>query len=322
MKKTLILIVALIIATTTSLAQQATATLNHNDTLTVFYGIDAFKDACTKAQYGDVISLSHGQFTGPTIDTGVTVIGSGMDADTLQGTFPTIVLGNTYVNDDCNFKNIYFQNVGSNNKNVNNVSYERCKIDYFRNKYVGSALTPSFLYLYSCVVHSLIVEDNVSLQAVNSYVIVGCSKSCKSCVFENCIVEQDGGSGINRSTLSNCIILGYPGYDTFSSDCYVMNSLLKSDMKSPFIGCIAAVNSWVVPQSTQIFKDGSDYYELTDEIKNAYKGTDGKELGIYGGAHTFSHKPMTHHITKCEVAPKTTPDGKLSVHIEVSGTEQ
>ena len=315
MKKTLILIVALIIATTTSHAQQATATLNHNDTLTTFYGIDAFKDACAKAQYGDVISLSHGQFTGPTINAGVTVIGSGMDADTTNNIMPTIILNKTTLNAGGTFKNIKFEEIKI--STTISIEFERCRIIDVSIGNSGSA----FWTLYNCIAHVGYTRD---IKAINSYIIGSdyftTTDYFQEGYFENCIIDD---YNIKRSTLINCIVIGscYPNNNNLNfSDVYLTNTLCVTYDTNPFDGCNVS-KAWVTGYATKLFKDNSKYYELTDEIKNAYKGTDGKELGIYGGAHTFSHKPMTHHITKCEVAPKTTPDGKLSVHIEVSGQE-
>lgn len=316
MKKTLILIVALIIATTTSHAQQATATLNHNDTLTTFYGMDAFKNACTKAQYGDVISLSHGQFTGPTINTNVTVIGSGMDADTTNNIMPTIILNETTLNAWGTFKNITFEEINIYCDGIS-IEFERCRI-----KNVSAHLDSYDVYwtLYNCIANVGYTRD---IKAINSYIFgdryFTTSSYFKEGYFENCIIEE---YNIERSTLINCIVIDNSSdkKSFICDDVYLTNTLVVTNDTNPFTGCNVS-KAWVTGSGTKLFKDNSKYYELTDEIKNAYKGTDGKELGIYGGAHTFSHKPMTHHITKCEVAPKTTPDGKLSVHIEVSGQE-
>lgn len=317
MKKTLILIVALIIATTTSHAQQATATLNHNDTLTTFYGIDAFKDACAKAQYGDVISLSHGQFTGPTINTNVTVIGSGMDADTTNNIMPTIILNGTTLNAGCTFKNIKFEEIKIYCDRIS-IEFERCRINDVT---AYSSSYEAYWTLYNCIAHVGYTHD---IKAINSYILgdtnFTTSKYFDEGYFENCIIEE---YDIERSLLINCIVIDNYGPTKNGFHCidvYLTNTLIVTNDTNPFSDCNVS-KAWVTGSGTKLFKDNSKYYELTDEIKNAYKGTDGKELGIYGGAHTFSHKPMTHHITKCEVAPKTTPDGKLSVHIEVSGQE-
>jgi hypothetical protein len=63
------------------------------------------------------------------------------------------------------------------------------------------------------------------------------------------------------------------------------------------------------------------YYELTNEAKTEYVGQDGKEMGIYGGNLPFETRILSPQITKCNVAAKTTADGKLSVDIEVKAAE-
>lgn len=51
------------------------------------------------------------------------------------------------------------------------------------------------------------------------------------------------------------------------------------------------------------------------------KGTDGTEVGIYGGSLPYDPTPTNPQITKFNVASKTTADGKLSVDIEVKSAE-
>jgi hypothetical protein len=65
----------------------------------------------------------------------------------------------------------------------------------------------------------------------------------------------------------------------------------------------------------------SETFELTDDCIANYKGTDGTQVGIYGGSMPFSITPSNPQITKCNVASKSTADGKLSVDITVQGAE-
>ena len=65
----------------------------------------------------------------------------------------------------------------------------------------------------------------------------------------------------------------------------------------------------------------SETFELTDAAKTQYLGTDGTEVGIYGGNLPFDPTPSNPQITKCNVAAKSTADGKLSVDIEVNAAE-
>ena len=78
---------------------------------------------------------------------------------------------------------------------------------------------------------------------------------------------------------------------------------------------------------SNIFKtsDGSyndnETFELADAAKIKYLSADGKQVGMYGGDLPFTATPTNPQITKCNVAAKSTADGKLSVDIEVSAAE-
>ena len=62
-------------------------------------------------------------------------------------------------------------------------------------------------------------------------------------------------------------------------------------------------------------------FELTDEAKAKFLGTDSTEVGWYGGAFPYTSIPSYPRITKMNVANKSTADGKLSVEIEVSAAK-
>ena len=82
-----------------------------------------------------------------------------------------------------------------------------------------------------------------------------------------------------------------------------------------------AANVWVSNNGADLEKLDSETFELTDEAKTKYLGTDGTEVGIYGGNLPFDPTPSNPQITKCNVASKSTADGKLSVDIEVRAAE-
>jgi hypothetical protein len=64
-----------------------------------------------------------------------------------------------------------------------------------------------------------------------------------------------------------------------------------------------------------------DSYKLTDEAAAKYLGTDGTQVGMYGGASPFSPIPNYPRIKKFNVASQPTADGKLDVEIQVSTYE-
>ena len=69
------------------------------------------------------------------------------------------------------------------------------------------------------------------------------------------------------------------------------------------------------------YNEGVTTFELTDEAKTKFLGTDKTQVGIYGGNLPYDPITTNPRITKCNVAAKSTADGKLSVDIEVNGVE-
>lgn len=338
MKKNILLLLAIFLASVASYAQQATATLNHNDTITTFYGIGALVEAYNSAAPGDVITLSSGQFTAPTITKdNLTIIGAGMDGDairmepdTSKWVLPTFLVGD--------FKlgvsgKIFFGSITLKNLVINNLylreSYfgdnssiiaERCLFKSY-NVYPTYKESGSVSYtLYNCYGNFPGVKR---INAVNSYIRLGhYAAYCQDGIYTNCIVKLDSRTNVScdiaNSTLSNCIVFKGGATKTFKDGVLCQNTLYIGAETDAFSG-VSAVNCWSATDSN-IFKEGT-YYELIEEIAQKYLGTDGTEIGMYGGAHSFSPTPIGPRITRCDVAPKTTPDGKLSVHIEV-GTAQ
>jgi hypothetical protein len=62
----------------------------------------------------------------------------------------------------------------------------------------------------------------------------------------------------------------------------------------------------------------TETFELTEEAKTTYLGTDGTEIGLYGGLLPYNTTPSYPLISKMEVEKQTTPEGQLGVTIEVS----
>ena len=61
---------------------------------------------------------------------------------------------------------------------------------------------------------------------------------------------------------------------------------------------------------------------LKDEIATGFLGGDGTQVGIYGGMLPYSNRPTYMVLKRCNVANKSTIDGKLSVDIEVVTEEE
>jgi hypothetical protein len=74
---TLFVLLLNVVGTKNTLAQNQVAILQHNDTLSAFYGPEALSAAHTAASDGDIITLSSGNFNGCTLSKAVTIHGAG-----------------------------------------------------------------------------------------------------------------------------------------------------------------------------------------------------------------------------------------------------
>ena len=97
MKKALLLCLTLLAATFV-FAQQQLATLNHNDSISVFYGASALQQAHAAAVNGDIITLSPGSFNSVDITKAITIRGAGMFPDTVTGIGNTTLLNHFTLN--------------------------------------------------------------------------------------------------------------------------------------------------------------------------------------------------------------------------------
>ena len=65
----------------------------------------------------------------------------------------------------------------------------------------------------------------------------------------------------------------------------------------------------------------SETFELTTTAASTYKGTDGRQIGVYGGMMPFNPQPSNPQITNCTVAEKSDANGMLSIDITVQGAQ-
>lgn len=83
-------------------------------------------------------------------------------------------------------------------------------------------------------------------------------------------------------------------------------------------------NNWAGKTSIGIFGEdvGNGYdskysYKLKEGNASIYVGSDGKEVGIYGGDYPFSKIPSNPQILSKEIDVQTTTDGKLKVSVKI-----
>ena len=299
-------------------AQTQFATLVHNDTLSSFTGVDALSEAMAAAADGDVITLSSGTFNGCTISKAITIRGAGMEADE-QGR-QTIISGTITVNnpkEDMAIEGLFISNKLDFSTLGINIYLNKCiinSVDLKKNSYGG---TRGFI-ITNCKIKTMnqTRSGTIDLNTYNSY--YESVQGQERYRFDNCIVKDVLSSAVLTGNFYNCIYMGSKPFINTADHC-VTTFAVDADHGS---------NNYVVEDVTTLFNNydaEATWYTrdltLTDEAKATYLGSDGTEVGIYGGSLPFSpwlDRPVIKRLT---VAPKSSKNGKLSVDIEVSETE-
>lgn len=329
MKKFIVLFVAVMamFATTAKAQSSLLATLNHEGTISTFYGSNALQQAHAAAADGDVITLSSGTFQSVNITKAVTLRGAGMVLDAATQTEPT-VLANEFTIDipDETTQRLTIEGIYTNQKvTINKLKNAMFLKDRFREIYFPVSVLGKDLTF----IHCRITER-----------YDGNSDSNNSAVFQNCLVRNMVGgnyiftnclflaetNGANphcaNSEYRNCIILN--SYSINTTSTYYNNLYCKFSGSYSFN--VTNNTNVEVAKDNEAIKNLFGYsddneYKLTEAAKALIKGTDGTEVGIYGGSLPYDPTPTNPQISKFNVAAKTTADGKLSVDIEVKSAE-
>ncbi|MBR4066006.1 MAG: hypothetical protein IKJ97_04560 [Bacteroidaceae bacterium] len=188
----------------------------------------------------------------------------------------------------------------------------------FINSYIRSIYKQSSNSIFTnCIIHN----NASSFYNHNGVKYYSSLSSLTNCTFYNCIFIGTTNEGSNYNTFKvgnlvyNCIATGlYADNIKTSSAYYTFNNINNSTNH-----CIQSMSS-VFKSFTGKYMD-NETFELVEDIKTKYTGTDGTEIGIHGGSLPFFPTPTNPQITKCNVASRSTADGKLSVDIEVKAGE-
>lgn len=339
MKQKFFLLLAILGVAIVANAQSQIATLSHNDTISTFYGAEALQDAYEQAVDGDIITLSAGSFLAVDFEKRITVKGAGMgiQTDSLQSfSAPTIITGEFHVRAEAN-DNYHFTLEGICHegdtmavmtlKSIYKAQFVKCKFYNvkFEKGYGSDNLRNcNFIHCYVSNSFSSEYESNITFNAVSScFCNAYLDGESNLFTFTNCIIKTE--FVVRKAALKNCIIVGEDynhGYKHFYSETSNIYYSLWAGNRShtnPFYQNTLNHHDTVLPEGTDPFV-ANTFFKLTEETKK-YLGSDGTEVGIYGGSLPFDPTPSSPQITKFDVAPKTSADGKLSVDITVEQPE-
>ncbi|MBQ9356449.1 MAG: hypothetical protein IJT98_04090 [Prevotella sp.] len=313
------------------------ATVQHGETMSAYYGVEALKDAVAAAAKGDIISLSAGQFNAPTINKAVTIQGAGYVIAT--GNY-TAIVGETTVNVPNGEEGLLVEGLHCIGKftvegdSLCSFIFRKCRMGelLFTAKIVGGEVSQSKVntltyadannfYVHHDVIHSLYGTDNSSqiavdidhcvftlllysnVTAVVRNSVIHLAMGSASCAFYNNVAGQDSYSGYNpHRYITSPYVSGNTLFSWSGYDWNYANGSYKALFANP-----AHANTW----------NETYDYKLTEEAAAQYIGSDGTQVGIYGGSVPFSETLSTPQIVEKQIATQTDENGMLSVKIKV-----
>lgn len=201
--------------------------------------------------------------------------------------------------------------------------------------------------------HISIFVDNVLLKGVNADRIL--FKGVKGCTVNNSIIRGhvDGAPillsnclvghirSLSNSIIRNCIL------GSFSSSSYYDNTTFSSSLDLQLSNCIGRASKAGLFHKSQhtvdhcmlgrdgditypqddvkgVFKkydESAPFYDLLKQdyhLAKSIKGTDGTDIGLYGGDGFDPNGSPISRFTISKVADKTDKDGKLKVKIKIA----
>lgn len=337
MKKILFFLVALVCATVMR-AQEQRASLTHGGDVKYYYGALGFAQAMGDAEDGDVINLSGGEFNGVTMDKAVTVRGAGVDAEN-----PTVVQKCYFGRDDLGDASLRIEGVKFTGETainiVNGMTPTFVKCD-FENISSWDECHVEGARFINCRIMILRLNDWQNVQFFNSFIAAYLgARDYISASFINCAI-LDFFANYRNCTILNSILYCVDADDwrilPFSStaiNCVAMSSAGDEANHGIFEFVKGHDNTEGIYDMSTVFASTENILEgdsilvmkeplkLTQEAATKYLGTDGTQIGLYGGYYPYNTTLSYPRITKMDVSPEADADGMIKVEIEVSNPE-
>lgn len=329
MKRTLVLTFLALLGFTAAQAQKQVAILTHGDNVTVFYGTDALVSAHAAATAGDIITLSSGVFNATNISkNSIVVRGAGMYPDTTANIQPTVVSGELFFSGDSltiegirfthmvksagpstgdtatehsRFVGCYFHFIEHRTNRMDDCEFIQCILRM--NNYPTDNTTFTNCVVFGsfgtgCFCNNCVMDSwNNNVVANNSIILTATS---------NAAHDNWSSTRCDNTNMTNCISIGNGSVCAFTSEVVDAGNYGNS------IG-IEVFKTLRRNQYTEIEYTYGERYMLTEETAATYLGSDGTQVGIYGGQAPFSTSINAYRIN---VPQRSNSAGKLNVTIE------
>ena len=323
MKKILLSIIALcciVVAGAQNSSQQQTAILQTGDgDPTIFYGVDALKNAYNAAaQEGSVITLTSGTFNSPNnIKKSVSIYGVGFEDNITENVRKTNINGwlGFYADADGNVtRNSKLEGVYVNgNIDVNhseNLTIAKCQFSSLimegtgvdglrvRQSYLTGGIDARNYYIGNMVIKNCYISGQIVNLTSNSQAL-----------FDHCILRHYSGSDTNyahaAAFYTNCIINNHDRYNEdppIETGYTTENCIFFTNEGNVKKRDGERVNNKYAVDFSTLFGDGVnniDYSTARSFIladPDTYKGTDGTPVGVTGGDYPWYKVPSIPYV--------------------------
>ncbi len=320
MKKLFLLLTAAIACGVGAMAQDSrVATLQHGTHFRTYYGTDAFISAHNDASDGDVITLTAGVFNLCDVTKALTIRGEGMQKTVLQKSIPQfkIPMNNLY--------SLSLEGLTVSNTNTSGTIAIESTGGFATITISKCVLTGGSYYVKFTNCNAVVMNSEIKIKTLgNCNSSITCINSKMTTLeggtfdVQNCVIT--GTANVSNSIIKNSIVYGVTTLNDTneSSHCLVKEGSSGFD-NSWYVKTVAPEpDPWDETPSTYVLWDElfTGNYHLTAEASQNYIGTDGTEIGIYGGAYPYDITPDYPLVKNIEVKG-IHENGKLSVKINV-----
>ncbi|HSN60189.1 MAG TPA: hypothetical protein VLR49_04595, partial [Ferruginibacter sp.] len=289
-----------VIAGSVSYAQSLVA-LHHNGTVQHFSGANALVNAYAASSNGDSIYLPWGSFVPPpNFDKSLTMYGAGHYQDSTQATGKSFIGGIVTLNE--NADNFHMEGIEvldafnfSANASVNQVTIKYCKING-PFQVLGNLTNPSNnIALIGNVIVGDVVLSNASNVAIYNSILQGHLTNSVANLFYNCIFLFNGGNYdwvINGEMVNNNLYnsvfyqSAWGQYTNITGNTYKYN-IFTSATPNFGTGAVSENNYFGIAQGSIFINQTGNGFDYTHnyhlQLPLTYLGSDGSQLGLYGG---------------------------------------
>lgn len=303
--------------------------------------------AIDSASAGDTIYLPGGIFTiNNSIVKPIHIIGVGHNPDSTNATYYTYLTGTSYPSGSINLSieasggsltGVYIPGqlfLGNPNGCVNDYSIWRCNIGSLESSVPYSwGCAPSNVSIYECI-------TGIYLPGGSDFII--CNSIISLCIGNNNTIKNNiifgalnaQSASLNNSIFENNIFLGVPFVCYYSNTFYnnlFNNNLFVEDLTFPFqgtnnLGIYNIVNQPLASIFINYAGNGFNYddsYHLQPSCPGINAGSDGTDIGIYGGMFPWKEGslPPNPHIQYKQIQQSTDQNGNLNVNIKVAAQD-